>query len=299
MFQNFTLQNGGFSPILTEGAITDLTIRDLVIQNEGGGTIGGAKNAHSRAGDGFDINGSISGLLLERLWIYNQFDVGLGFEGGSPQANITMRNNVILNTDACLASFGVAAAPAGFVFYNNTCVGNHGTWDNQTPPGVQRPDGAANIEAMALLVTKQTGVAILNNVFAEIQSDGIDATDWGGDENVYVGSGDWLDYNDWANRTSDNTGNTIELDGTIGNLVISSWAAAQSPVLEAHGIFIDPTFANPSVFNFAPGAGSPLLGAGKNLCTTVPPGVQNAVGLVWDINRNPRNCSSFTIGAFQ
>ncbi|MFZ3326088.1 MAG: hypothetical protein WA231_09430, partial [Methylocella sp.] len=304
IFQNFTLQYCGMSPIMSESTNNNIIVRDTVVQWGGGGNIGGASNANSRYGDGIDIEGSAQGWLVERNWFYQMYDAAVGPQcGGSYQNNITIRNNVVSQMNNPFSSFIFNSPQAnGYYIYNNTIYGNQGGWS--CVPSAQRPNGTPNLLGFYPGVLGQTNMLIKNNIWAGIGGAGsnpgfgINGTEWSSASNPanpFAGSV-WLDYNCWPVNTHSSSAQQIALHS--GNYTLSSWATGTSaagsftPALEVHGVFgQDPQFTSQSGLNFSPTTVSPCRNSGVNLYSQ---------GVVWDINKNPRPTSGpFTIGAFQ
>jgi hypothetical protein len=326
-FQNITLQHCGTGCLMTGGTTDFMVTRDLVGQYCGGGNNGGASNADARNGDWLDLLSSTQGWLVERTFAWNMYDAGIGPQSGGPhQDNLTMRNNVMagFNNDYSTFIFDTPTVNNAN-YHNNTMCNGNGGWSIN--PVVQRPNGTPNIIGMfpGIINPVQQGLSILNNVFACIPNFGIEATSWtsgGGTAvviNPFSASGVWLDYSYWQDQSLGVPQQIALCGGTCGpgNPNLAAWAAGTlatppcpvgrtctfSPALEPHGQFgASPGFVNQAALNFAPTpVTSPLLNAGKNLCTTTPPGAfaQTIVPEVWDYNKTPRNCSAVTIGAYQ
>ena len=338
-FQNLTIQFTGGTAINSGGAggtVNNMIIRDLVVQWTGGGNIGGANvsTANSRYGDGWDIEGGCSGMLMERIWWHQVYDTGPGPQCSGPhQDNITVRNNVLTSCTAFFSTFMLGGVPtvSGLAILNNTVDCTQKNWSNNPS---QRPNALgynANVYALTIntidynatshVVTAQTNMYVANNIFAGISGIGTSpgfgliSTGWNiagsgiNASNPYTaggsGGGPWLDYNCWpVNPLSTATGHAQWIALSSANYALSDWckgtniggAGTFSPALEAHGIFVDPVFTSQSAFNFKLGAGSPCLGVGANLYTNtaVPVPPCAATSVVWDFNHNPRPAS----GAF-
>ena len=329
-FQNLTLQYAGATAINSGGAggtCNNITIRDMVVQWIGGGNISGNSNGDSRFGDGWDVEGSCSGILMDRIWWHQIYDTGPGPQcgGGPHQDNITVRNNVCTSCGAFFSSFFLGGTPtaSGLFLYNNTVYCTQNCWSNFPAPG-QRPNNpgpgyeenvfALVIDTVTTTVT-QSNMVINNNIFAGIGGIGgspgfgiVGAGGWnvGGGVNAsnpFNGSGPggtvpWLDYNCWP--VNINGGGAQQIALTSGNYSMANWvkgtniggAGTFSRPLEVHGIFSqDPLFVSQSGFNFALQSGSPCRLAGANLQSS---------GVVWDFNHNYRPISAaFSMGAFE
>jgi hypothetical protein len=305
--QNLDIRFGATGLIMASGGGTSnyTVVRDCVLQWGGGGNNGGASDFNSRNGDGVDMLGSSQGWLVERNWIYQTYDTGVGPQfGGAHGDNVTIRNNIVLPGNAAFNNlFGATMTNNGYYVYNNTVYGLDGGWSNN-----QRPNGVPNNAGIYPWVTSETNQVFNNNVFAHIKNFGIVGAGAWMNNNPFSGQ-TWLDYNCWPNRTSDNTAQVIALpSGPMacpinGNCVIGgtgNWGDSVTPKLEVHGVFADPKFTNGAAYNFYPASGSPLFNAGVNLYNNVPAGGMSPSGVVWGISRGRRpSTGNITIGAYQ
>ena len=299
-FQNFTLQyiaSSGAAIIRASNTI----IRDCVIQWVGGGNISGASAIWSRAGDGADAMGSYDGVLLERIYFHQMYDVGVGpqdFTTGVHN-NMTVRNCVFDQVSQAIwlestSSDNLAATQDNIYLYNNTSFGTYGTssWS-----AGQRPNGGDASWGLVLgnvSVVTVSNLNVKNNVFAGIAPGspfGLLITSSTPAASLSTYAPVAFDYNCWKLLTGSPVkfGDQFDPFGA-GNPPLSSWASNFG--FDTHGLYdVDPLFTNQSGGDFTPGSGSPLLGAGANLYNQ---------GVVWDFNRKPRPPSGpFTMGAFQ
>jgi hypothetical protein len=331
IIQNITFNYSGATVMDTGGsggACTNITLRDCVMQWGGGGNISGSSDLDSRYGDAWDMEGSISGALMERVWFHQIFDTTAGPQCNSPhQDNIVIRNNVCTSCGAFFSTFFLGGIPtaSGLYVYNNTVYVTTNAWPNNP---TQRPNGAENVFGLNVgtvtTTVVQTNMAINNNIFDSISGIspspgfGIIATDWnvgGGvnNTNPFTAGGlsgaAWLDYNLWPNNSLSPVGAPAQdIALHTGNFRMVDWvkgvnspagAGTFTPALEVHGIFgTDPQFISQTAYNFTLQA-SAARSSGK-IPATMPVPSGAASGLVWDFNHNPRPTSgSISMGAFQ
>jgi GDSL-like Lipase/Acylhydrolase family len=301
IFQNITFQNTGESGIYIWAS--NVTIRDCVVQWIGGGNNGGASNANSRDGDGVDLGGGYTGIMIERTFFYQMYDGAISPQsGGTPHNGVTIRNNVLYLQQVAI---GVLNTPGsgtnvqdGLYIYNNTTY-SPSSWSNG-----QRPNGATPTNSLDLLFDSTVAVSntdIRNNVWAGnsfLNDCAVYITQTtcpapggvGGNTCIITGmSATIWDYNNWSTASGDMPNMGIQNSG--GNWPMGLWFAHHAP-FEAHGLIqVDPSFTKQSAGDLTLAAGSPLRNAGANL---------SSVGVVWDFNHKPRPASGpFTIGAFQ
>ena len=335
-FQNFTIQYSGATAIDTGGAggtCNNITIRDMVVQWIGGGTISGNSNGDSRYGDGWDIEGSCSGMMMDRIWWHQIYDTGPGPQcgGGPHQDNITVRNNVCTDCGAFFSSFFLGGIPTanGLYIYNNTVYCTQNCWSNFPAPG-QRPNNpgpgyeenvtalvvdTVNYDATSHVVTLQSNMSIENNIFAGIGGIGgspgfgiVGAGGWnvGGGVNASnpftgsgpSGSGPWLNYNCWP--VNINGGGAQQIALTSGNYAMANWVKGTN--IGGAGTFTPALEVN-GIFSQ-----DPLFVSQSGLNFSLQPGSPcrlaganlQSLGVVWDFNHNPRpSTGNFSMGAFQ
>ena len=285
-FQNFTFQNIGASAAIVIKA-SNTIFRDNVVQWVGGGNVGGGSGINNRAGDAFDPGGAYSGILCERNYFYQTYDVGIGPQTFLPGShdNFTIRNNIFQNNAQAMWF-----EPSSTGTLDNTNIFNNTSYGGQSWSANQRPNGGGGaawgfVSSGLGSITAAT-LNIENNAFSGASNFGILIHSPLTDDFLSF-SPVVIDYNSWSLLTG--TGIQFGNTGT-GNITMASWRTTYG--FETHGLIdIDPAFANQSGANFTPSPASPLRNAGANLFSQ---------GVVWDFNHQPRPISGpFTIGAFQ
>jgi hypothetical protein len=265
-------------------------LRDNTIQWCGGGELNGGG---TRWGDAVDIEGVVTGTLMDRNFVYQMYDGGLTIQtSGAHSDNTTIRNNIIWNTSNPLFLLDQPGSGtntlANLKIYNNTCYSPSGWAMVPTP---QRPNGDTRFQ---LVFQKDSTVAVTNAALQNnVMANGVASCTILQDTLTEWQSGLTQDYNLWFSDPANPNSPTSFICGPGGTPTYQSIAAwALTIPVEQHGLIdINPAFTSPATGNFRPASNSPLLSAGVNLYNS---------GVVWDFNKNPRPASGpFTIGAFE
>lgn len=214
----------------------------IVIRNCDLGYIGGGHQLTRpdgkpvRYGNAIEFWGAAHDNLVEGCRIWEVYDAALTNQGRGPdsrQINITYRNNFIRNAEYSFEYWNgpEEAVTENIRFINNTCVDAGKGWAHAQRPD---PNGSHLMFYTNTAVTK--GIEIRYNIFAGV-------TDWG---SRYTGGWDVLpdmDYNVWFSET-----------GVAAYWFREKLADFETyrriTGLDAHSIFADPRFVQPSAGDY-------------------------------------------------
>ncbi len=222
----------------------------IVIRNCDLGYIGGGHQFTRpdgkpvRYGNAIEFWGAAHDNLVEGCRIWEVYDAALTNQGRGPdsrQINITYRNNFIRNAEYSFEYWNgpEEAVTENIRFVNNTCVDAGKGWAHAQRPD---PNGSHLMFYTNTAVTK--GIEIKYNIFAGV-------TDWG---SRYTGG--WavlpdMDYNVWFSET-----------GVAAYWFREKLADFETyrrvTGLDAHSIFADPRFVQPSAGDYRLSPESPL-----------------------------------------
>jgi len=147
---------------------------NITIRNCNVSWIGGSLDGTGRLGNGIQLWGSGTNILIEKNRVENIFDAGISPQWWSETSNVTIsnfvvRNNIISKCDLSSLEF-VWAVPGGTVsglhFQNNTCVNAGGGWAYDQRWGSMTSSAGTHIRAADGSNITFSNCFIRNNIFS-------------------------------------------------------------------------------------------------------------------------------------